>query len=209
VSRVDAPLLDTISIIFLFQPIFDTPQLAQFLRRATGLKALNKARLEFRLWDVLVAFSSWTETISREKFYLTIQACGDLELQLSSLAQLLTPFFPSIYTVEHLSIYCGSSGPEPQDDIWNLQWLETFQSFTGVKNLDVSVIERLVQGIAHGLEELVEERLMDVFSSLERVFLQGFQSSGPVQETIGKFVAGRQLLGHPVTVSHRDKPEGY
>ena len=207
VARVDAPLLYSISMTFLFQPIFDTPQLAQFITRATGLEAPNKARVDFRLMDLWTDFSSWTGTISREKVSFTIQSCGDLELQLSSLAQLFTPTFPSIYTVEHLYIYCDSSfEPELQDGIGNLQWLEAFQSFTSVKNLYVSVSDRLVQGIAHGLEELVEERLMDIFPSLERVFLAGFQSSGPVQEAIGQFVAARQLLGHPVAVSDWNQP---
>jgi hypothetical protein len=76
-----------------------------------------------------------------------------------------------------------------------------------VKNLYVS--EKFVQGFAHGLEELVEARLMDVLPALESVFLEGLQSSGPVQEAVGKFAAARQLLGRPVTVSHWSKPEGF
>ena len=207
VARVDAPLLGYISMSFFYQPIFDTPQLAQFMRRATGLKALNEACVDFRPYEVGVEFFS-TGTF-RKASSLNIP-CKGLQSQLSSLAQLLTPFFPSIYTVEHLYIHWRDPrllGPMPQDEMENLQWLETFQSFAKVKNFYVS--ERFVQGITHSLRELVEGRLMDVFPALESLFLEGFQSSGPVQETIGQFVAARQLSGHPVTVSHWDKPEGY
>ena len=174
-AQVDAPLLDYISMFFFHQFTFDTPQLAQFMRRATGLKAFNEAHVDFRDY-VWVKFFSQTETIVHTKgSYLTVQ-CGVLELQLSSLAQLFTLFFPSIDTVEHLYIYSMRLGLQPQEDVpvENLRWLETFQSFTAVKNLYVS--EEFVQGIAHGLQELGEERLMDVFPALESLFLEGSQS---------------------------------
>jgi hypothetical protein len=47
------------------------------------------------------------------------------------------------------------------------------------------------------------------FARLQNIFLEGLQPSGPVQEGIVKFVAARQLSGHPITVSlwERD-PEG-
>ena len=201
VAQVDAPLLDYISMSFFHQFTFDTPQLAQFMMRATGLKAFNEAHVDFRdcVW---VKFFSQTETIFHTKgSYLTIQ-CGILELQLSCLAQLFTSFFPSIYTMEHLYIYSRHLEPQPQEDVENLRWLETFQSFTAVKSLYVS--KEFVQGIAHSLQELGEERLMDVFPALESLFLEGFQISRPVQEAVEKFVAARQLLGHPVAVSDWD-----
>jgi hypothetical protein len=129
-----------------------------------------------------------------------------LEWQLSSLAQLLTSFSPSIYTVEHLYIYSRLFGSQWQDDIEDVQWLEIFHPFAAVRNLYVS--EEFVQGIANSMRELVEEGLMDVLPALESLFLEGFQSSGPVKEAIVQFVAARQLLGHPVAVSHWTKPEG-
>ena len=209
VAWIDAPLLDSISMTFFHQFTFDTPQLAQFIGCATGLKAFNEARVDFRQDGVWVECFSQTGTIFRKGFYLTIQ-CTDLELQLSSLTQLFISFFPFIYTVEHLYIHWSplmSVEPQVQYDIKNLRWLETFQSFIAVKNLYVS--EKFVQGIAHGLGELAEARSMDVLPALGSVFLEGFQSPGPVQAAVGKFVAARQLLGHPVAVSHWNKPEGF
>ena len=209
VAQIDAPLLDSISIIFFHQFIFDTPQLAQFMRRATGLKALNDARVDFLQGSVWADFFSQTGTFLRKGLDLTI-LCRGLERQLSSVAQLFTSFFPSIYTVEHLYILWSPLNvveSQLQDDMERMLWLETFQSFTAVKNLYVS--EKLVQGIAHVLEELVEARLMDVFPVLESLFLEGFQSSGLVQEAVGRFVAARQLLGHTIGVFDWDKPDDF
>jgi hypothetical protein len=43
--------------------------------------------------------------------------------------------------------------------------------------------------------------LQDVLPTLQNIFLEGPQSLGPVQEGIGKFVAARQLSGHPIAIS--------
>ena len=44
-DRIDAPLLDRLSIMFFHQPIFDTPRLAQFISRVPKFNTCNKARL--------------------------------------------------------------------------------------------------------------------------------------------------------------------
>ena len=103
--------------------------------------------------------------------------------------------------VEHLYIYGPRYLPSQwQDDIENMQWLEIFHPFTAVKNLYVS--KEFAQCIAPALQELVGERVTEVLPALESLFLEELQPSGPVQEAIGQFVAARQLLGHPVAVSH-------
>jgi hypothetical protein len=60
-----APLLNVrlgMWITFFHQPIFDTPQLAQFMRRTIKYKALNEARVFFSEDNVLVDFSPPTQT---------------------------------------------------------------------------------------------------------------------------------------------------
>jgi hypothetical protein len=121
--------------------------------------------------------------------------------QLSSLAQVLTSFFSSIDTVEHLYIYRPRNLPlQWQDDIENGQSLEIFRPFTAVTNL--FVCKEFAHCIAPALQELVRERVVVVLPALENLFLEELQPSGPVQEAIGQFVAARRLLGHPVAVSN-------
>ena len=199
VARIDAPLLDSICITFFHQLIFDIPQLAQFMRRTTRFQALNEAHVDFDYYGVQVGSLPPTRTFD-EKSRLRI-SCRELDWQLSSLAQVFTSFFPSIYMVEHLYIYGPRYLPSQwQDDIENMQWLEIFHPFTAVKNLYVS--KEFARCIAPALQELVGERVTDVLPALESLFLEELQPSGPVQEAIGQFVAARQLLGHPVAVSH-------
>jgi hypothetical protein len=54
VVRIDTPLLGSICITFPHQYIFDTSQLAQFLKRTTRFQALNEAHVYFDFSNVLV-----------------------------------------------------------------------------------------------------------------------------------------------------------
>ena len=200
VARIDAPLLCSINITFFNQLIFDIPQLSQFLERATKLKAFNNSEACVGFYSSAVLFGSppWTRSFD-EGFELMISS-KKLDWQLSSLAPVLMSFLPFTYTVEHLYIDGPRSLPSLWlDDIEDVQWLDIFYPFTAVKNL--YVCEKFAQCIAFALQELVVERVTEVFPALETLFLEELQPSGPVQEAIGKFVTARELLGHPVAVS--------
>ena len=86
-----------------------------------------------------------------------------------------------------------------QDDIEDNQWLDVLHPFTAVKYLYLS--REFASRMAPALEKLAGE----VLPSLQNLFLEGLYPSGPVQGAIGKFVAARQLAGHPIAVSHWDK----
>jgi len=85
----------------------------------------------------------------------------------------------------------------------NTQWLELLYPFFAVKDLVLS--EKLVQLIAPALQDLTEERVTEVLPALQNLVLQGPEASGPVEDDIGRFIAARQLSGHPVTVHHQER----
>jgi hypothetical protein len=202
VARINAPLLNSIRITFFLEVIFDIPQLAQFMRRTTTFDALDEVYVDFGLTCVYVGSSQLTQTL-HEPYWLTI-SCEKLDWQLSSLEQVFTSFFPSIYTVEYLNVGGYSSWPSRwQDDIENMQWLEFFQQFTAVKRLFVS--KELAQSIAFALQDLIGEGVTDVLPVLESLFLEEAQLSGRVREAIKKFVAARGLSYYPVVFSRTDK----
>ena len=196
VAHVDAPLLDFIQITFFHQPMFEIPQLAQFMRRTTRLKAPNEARVHLDNVGVWVKFLPQAGAF--DKGSVLGISCKVLKWQLSSLAQLLTSFFPSIYMVEQLYIFPTHVLPSRwPDDAENTQWLEFFHPFTAVKDLYVS--KEFVRSIAPALQDLVGERVRDVLPDLESLFWGTLQSS---QGDIAQFVTARQLLGRPIAVSH-------
>jgi hypothetical protein len=89
------------------------------------------------------------------------------------------------------------------DAIENTLWSQLLLPFTAVKYLYLS--KEFAPGIAAALQELVGARITDVLPSLQNIFIEGLESSGPLQESIGRFVAARLLSDHPITVSAWDK----
>jgi hypothetical protein len=106
--------------------------------------------------------------------------------------EICTSSLPSTSDVEDLYIF--ESRPREsdyEDDIDDSLWLELLRSFVAVKNLYIS--EEFVPHIVPTLQELAEERMTEVLPTLENIFLEGFQSSGPLHEDIEMFVAARLL----------------
>ena len=189
VTRIDAPLLRYLDITFFYQLIFDTPQLTQFISRTPKFKACDHARVRFSHLGV------WVST-NDEALVLRI-SCRQPDWQLTSVAQVCGSIF--IPAIEHLEIreilhYALSW----QDDIETGQWLELLHRLTAVKDLRIS--HEIMPRIAPTLQELVGGRATEVLPALQTLSLQGTLPSG-VQETIDKFVAARELAGHPIAVS--------
>ena len=84
-----------------------------------------------------------------------------------------------------------------QDNMEHTLWLELLHPFTGVKDLYLSA--EFSPSIAPALQELAGGRTTEVLPALKNIFLERLQPPGP--EGIVKFVAARQLSGHPITVS--------
>jgi hypothetical protein len=196
VARIDSPLLDNLYITFFNQILFDTPQLIQFISR-TPLKALEKASVSFEDGAANIYLSSRT---NRHRGLNVRIPCTELDWKVSSLEQVCALCLPPLSVLEDLDIsehpyvhsYC-------QDNVENTLWLELLHPFTAVKNLYLS--EEVAQHIVPALQELVGGRATEVLSTLQNIFLEGLEPSGPIWEGIGQFVSGRQFTGHPVAVS--------
>jgi hypothetical protein len=135
-ARIDAPLLDKLTITFFNRLVFDTPQLAQFIIRTPKFKLHDEARVVFSDWDVWITLPQ----ASDGRLHLGI-TCGQSEWQLSSLAQVCSSSFPQtlIPAVERLYILeAGVSRLHWQNDIENSQWLELLRPFTAAKDLYIS-----------------------------------------------------------------------
>jgi hypothetical protein len=201
VARIDAPLLNTSHISFFHQLIFDTPQLAQFVARTPNTQPPVDARIVFS--------DHFVEVIPFPRNFVFGIRCRQSDWQLSSLAQVCSSSFPQVLVptgmVERLDICeLKYNSPRWQDDIEDSQWLEVLHPFTALKDLYVS--REFLPRIAPALQELAGQ----VLPSVQNLFLEDLQSSGPVQGAIEKFVAARQVAGHPIAVSHWDgKQDGW
>jgi hypothetical protein len=194
-ARIDSPRLDELHITFFNQIIFDTPQLFQFISRTPMLRAPKNGHIEFDSGAISVEFSS--QTSDYIVFSLRI-LCTASEWQLSSLEQ-ITSSLPPFSVLENLYVKEGYPPPHWHDDVENTLWLDLLRSFVAVKNLYLS--DEIVPHIAPALQELVGGRTTEVLPTLENIFSEAFQPSGPIHKGVERFVAARRLTSHPVAVS--------
>ena len=190
-AHINAPRLKILDITFFNQVLFNTPQLIQFINRTSALKAPEKAR-------VIFIESSWSviELSSRAADFRDLSVtilCERLDWQVSALEQVCTLCLPHLSTLEDL--YMRSNW---QDNVENALWPELFQPFAAVKNLYLS--RAFAPRIVPSMQELVGERTTEVLPALQNIFLEGLETSGPIQEGIQQFAA-RQQASHPIAVS--------
>jgi hypothetical protein len=198
VTLIDTPKLKSMYITFFNQIDFDTPRLAQFIKRTPRLKKR----------DAHVQFSDYLArvTLALGTFDMAI-SCIEPDWQLSSIEQVCNSSFHHLSMVEDLYIDHQYSKPVWNDAaIENSLWLQLLLPFAAVKNLYLS--KEFAPGITAALQELVGDRIIEVLPSLQNIFVKGLEPSGPFQENIGQFVAARQLSNHPIAISDSDNLGG-
>lgn len=197
-ARIDAPVLDNLTIIFIHHLISAAPQLTHFVSRTPKFKALDEARVVFDNRNV------WVRLPRTDGGELTFGiSCNLTDRRLFLyLQRVCSSFFPQglISAVERLYIFENGFLPLLwQDGIDSSRWLLLLGPFTAVKDLYTS--RKFAPRIAPALQELVGERVTEVLPTLETLFVEVPFPSGPVQEFIGEFIAARQLAGYTVAVS--------
>ena len=201
VSRIDVPRIDQLSISFFKENGFDTPQFVQFISRTPRFKAFKRAHLLFEYDHARV------QLLSEIPGYSVINVsvpCRELDWQVSSLEQVVTSCFPSLSMLEDLKIFERQQRRLRQDNIEDVLWLGLLQPFSSVKNLYIS--GQIAPHIGHALHELVGAGTTEVLPTLQNIFLEELQPSGPVQEGIEKFVSTRQVALHSIAVSRWRDP---
>jgi hypothetical protein len=191
VTRIDTSQLDHMRITFFNRIDFDTPRLSQFINRTPKL-GKRDASVQFDDYFASVELSPGTLTIAIP--------CREPDWQLSSIEQVCNSSLHPLSTVEDLHIeHQYEQLVWKNDAVENTLWLQLLLPFTAVKNIHLS--KEFAPGIAAALQELVGGGITEVLPSLQRIFVEGLEPSGPFQKSIGQFVAARQLSGHPITIS--------
>jgi hypothetical protein len=210
-ARIDAPLLDHLFILLSFSDNWDivlnTPQLLQFISRILKLQTPVEAHIGpiqafIGLGGKVEMNFFFSERISFRRLMVKI-FCPAPERQFPCLAQFCSsaPFL--LHPLDDLYIGDGLFSQQRRSE--NTRWLELLRPFSAVKNLYLT--KEFTLHIVHALQELVGERVMEVLPTLENVFIEEFEPSGPVHEVIKEFVAARQLVGHPIIISPLDIEE--
>ena len=201
VIRIDTPQLNSMKMTFFNQIDFNTPRLAQFINCTPTLRALDEAHVLVCAPDIAsIGFRYRASEDSVEHLSINI-SCKEPDWQLSSIEQVCNSLHP-LSTVEDLYIEDeGEYNPLlvwKDDPIENTLWLQLLLRFTAVKNLYLSV--DFAPRIAATLKELVTSRVTEILPSLQNIFVESLDQSGPLRENIERFVAAQQL-NNPIAIS--------
>jgi len=200
-ARIDAPRLYFLRVIFFMALDFHVPLLYRLIGHAEEFKKFDRADVSIYNNSIrLRIYPNTVEVDDRRRLELQIEY-RELDLHLSSLAQVCSPPFTLISALEELKIREDDllSSSYWNNHMENAQWLELLEPFTGLKNLYLT--HGIAQGVCGALQELSGEKTTEVLPALRNLFVQG-SSLKPVQKAIGAFVAARRLSGHPVVVDH-------
>ena len=204
VARIDTPGLGQLSATFFNDIEFDTPELIRFVSRSSISKAPNEAHVFF---DSRTASVKFQPHASGFEYFRVNILCREPDWQLSSLAQICTMSLPLLSTTENLFLNeSAHSQLNWKDGIENIKWLELLIPFTAVKNLYLS--KQFAPRIAPALQEIAGGGTTEVLSTLQNLYLEGFQPSESVEEGIERFISARRLANHPLTISIWDRNLG-
>jgi F-box-like len=201
VTRIDTPQLDQMDITFFNQIDFDITRLAQFINCTPTLMAHEEAHMRFKKTTASVNLRYRSSESGLCDLLVKI-SCREPDWQLSSIEQVCDSFLHPLSTVQDLyigSLYEYAYVALKDAGIENTLWLQILLAFTAVKNLYLST--ESAPTIAAALQELVGGRITEVLPSLQKIFVEKLEPSGPFQKNIGQFVAARQLSGHPIAIS--------
>ena len=203
-ARIDAPRINEVYITFFDHFMFDTLHLFELISQSPTLSTPERGHIIISDNYIMVKFLS---QISHGGTLVVEIPCSEAELRwLAFFHRCCNDFFPSLSTLENLYIQEDPFWkPFWESDVENTLWLQLSRPFAAVKNLYLD--KKFVPRFAPALQELVGRRSTEVLPTLENIFLEGFQPSGPLHEGIEKFVAARRLTSHSVAISCWDRDQ--
>jgi hypothetical protein len=189
-ARIDTPRLRCFETTYFNQLDFRIPQLSQFIRRTENLDLAHSrhARVRIRISNLYIELDFEAEEHSRSRLTLCI-SCKRLDWQVSHLARILGQSLAMVSNVDDLSI---DEVDLQLDQSWkdDIDWLELLRPFTAVTILHVS--KPFAGRVALALDGVGGEIANELLPALVLLSLE----DQPVS-SVEKFVAARQLSGHP------------
>ena len=192
VARIYSPNLCEITIRFFNDISFEIPQFCQFVPH---LNALGSPTCVFVTHSV-----DRTNVVFKQENSPNVicfsSSCRQLDWQLSFVTEIssqLSHVFPG---VRSLNIQ-GLELPTGEETVDLTQWLELFQPFTHVTQVNVWV-KQFVPGIVQAL--VSEDMATGVLPELTSLYLSWYRSSPSVAKAAERFVASRRLSGRFVSL---------
>ena len=202
VARIETPVLKCLTLTFFKDTISHTRRFHDFIERAVTLRPFNQATVEVSGQAINIILGS-PIGFELEIRWEVPESPGS---QLSSMTQMLSQHSPRLLCVEQLKIREARwEGCHWKNDpqMGSSPWLDLFRLFSSTQNLYVD--RNLVRPVTAVLQELNEERTMEVLPALRNLHLEALPPCEPAQELMPSFLTSRQLSGHHIVVQRWDQ----
>ena len=194
-AQIDTPQLCSIDITYFNQLDFQVPHLSQFIRRMDQLDLSRTRHLHGRIRISSLSVELDFQEEGRHGTLLTLRiSCKWLDWQVLHLAQILGQSPAMVSNVNYLSIDENDFNPGPRwkDIMEDTDWLGLLRPFAVVKMLRGS--SQLAGHIALALDGVGVEMSTEVLPALTSLLLED-----QPEKSVEKFLAAREISGHPVT----------
>ena len=198
VAQIKLPALSKITIRLFNDIFFEIQELGKFIPCLNALKSPSRVIVKHSVDFVSVHFEEGKPP--NETCYLGT-SCKQLDWQLSFVTQILSQLSSLLSSVHVLVIQSGDEFPTGEEDVDSTEWLELFQLFTHVTQVDVS--EKLVPSITPAL--VAEGMTAEVLPDLTSLQLRGYRRFQSVAKAAEQFIATRKLSGHTVSLTSGDE----
>ena len=195
VARVDLPALYRITIRLFNQIFFEIPQFCEFIPHINRLSSPNRVFVTHSVDFVSVLFEQ--DDNPSNEYCILGTSCKRLDWQLSFVAQISSQLSPLLSTVRLLSIEKAHELPIGEEDVASSQWLELFQPYTHVTQVDVWE-EQLVPGIVQAL--VAGHMATEILPELTRLYLNKYPRTSSVEKAAEQFVAICETSGRTVSL---------
>ncbi|KAI9456584.1 hypothetical protein F5148DRAFT_368357 [Russula earlei] len=194
-AQIEVPLLNKLVVTF-FKDNFVVPQFHQLINHAESFNTCDRATVFLDFDSIQFAILKETDGSPELSLKMMFPESGH---QFSSLAQLCSPslLLPSTLVQLHIRD-TDLSNPRSYSNGESTQCLEFLGLFNAIK--DLYLTERAGRRVFQVLEELAEERVTEVLPALQSIFLPRSRSLKSAPKILKRFIAARQLSGHPVAV---------
>ena len=203
-SYFDAPLLKHVDLTFYDMAVFDFSQMSQFIGRKESFELFDQAHMWRDPMVINLALSSKKGTTGGMWLTLTMR-CEHRIWRLRTLTMDPHPPADPLNTDDSFDL---PFDPPKELHWWNetgnAQWLEFLRFFSAVEDLYLS--EAVSWSVTPVLGEISARgsavTARGVLPALQTAFIAGYDRlwSQRVREPMGKFIAERELSGHPVVV---------
>ncbi len=195
VCRVTAPRLKRMQIEFLKRPTFSVPHLVQFMDTIVLPRFNCSATIRVADKEIIVGAYPYPDT--RYAFRVSVRE-GDLDWQVSSMAQILNPLSQVFSPVERLTL--RREGSQEHNEVDRIEWRRLLRPFKNVKILRVEDV--LIKELSHCLRSDDGELPLELFPELQE--LTYYASGDTTSDAFTSFIEDRQNAGRPVTLIRRD-----